>query len=172
MITITKNTPLKVVMELGKECDRCNKCCSFDSGIVMEEDIPQIAKHLKITEAKLKENNLVEHDRFNTHCFKFKQKKQPGKPYGKCIMLDEKKGCIIHDVKPLHCRVCSAKSKQGEALSQWFALNYLVNVENPESIRQWATFLNYNKPIPGGKLKELIPDNKKVKSILNFKVLK
>ena len=170
MIKVTKETPLKVVIELGKECSRCNRCCNLDSGIVLEEDIPRIAKHLKMTEKKVKSDQLVEHETYNTKCFKFKQIKD-GKPYGRCTMLD-KKGCKIHDVKPLHCKVCSVKSAHGEALSQWFALNHLVDKNNPESIRQWAVFLEYNKPIPGGRLEELVPDKEKLRKILSFEILK
>ncbi|MFH1439739.1 MAG: YkgJ family cysteine cluster protein [Candidatus Woesearchaeota archaeon] len=178
MIRITKETPLKVVIELGKECSRCNNCCSFDTGIVLEEDIPKMAKHLNMSEDKFRKNYLVEHEKFNKRCFKFKQEKKEDKeskivkPYGRCIMLDEKKGCIIHDVKPLHCRVCSVKSEHGQELVQWFALNYLVDASDPESIRQWSVFLQYNKPISGGELDKLVPDETKLKKILNYDLLK
>ena len=193
---ITKNTSLEIIKEIGKECDRCNNCCSYDTGIVLENDIPKIAEHFKLNIEDFKEKYLVEHERFNKKCFKFKQIKNNKingdenkqtknfltgkvtkttntlKPFGRCIMLDDEKGCIIHHVKPLHCRVCSAKSKQGEELTQWFALNYLVEVNDPESIRQWAIFLEYNKPISGGELKELIPDCEKLKRILGYELLK
>ena len=174
MIRITKDTPLKVVEEIGKECDRCNRCCTLDSGIVLEEDIPRIARSLKMSEERFRKEHLVEHDKFNTKCFKFKQEKEADKqavPYGRCIMLDEK-GCKIHAVKPLHCRVCSAKSSHGEALSQWFSLNYLVDPNDPESIRQWAIFLEYNESIPGGKLENLVPDKEKLRKIRSFELLK
>lgn len=176
---ITKETPLNVISELGKECDQCNNCCKYDTGIVLKEDIPQIAASFKLTIEDFKNKYLVKHDRFNKQCFKFKQIKDSKhtkpfgtKPYGKCIMLDEEKGCTIHSIKPLHCRVCSTKSKFGEKLTQWFALNYLVNTNDPESIRQWAVYLQYNMPIQGGKLEELIPDRVKLKKILGYEILK
>lgn len=178
MLVITKQTPLKVVLEVGKECDKCNNCCKHDSGIVLDEDIPRIAKSMNLSEKKFKETYLFEHERFNTACYKFKQEKQIDektknkKPYGKCIMLHDELGCMIHNVKPLHCKVCSVKSKHGEALTQWFALNYLVNINNPESIRQWATFLQFQTSIQGGELKDLIPDKQKLNKILNYELLK
>ena len=172
---ITKQTKLETIQELGSECTRCNSCCRFDSGIVLNEDIPRIAKYLGISSEKLKNEFLVEHDRFNTNCFKFKlekSNKKDNKPFGQCIMLDEEKGCKIHDVKPLHCRVCSPRSKHGEDLSQWFALNYLVNLNDSESIRQWASFLHTNNAIVGGELKDLVPDKVKLQNILSYEVLK
>ena len=175
MVKITKETPIKTILEIGKECGMCNSCCKHDTGIVLDEDIPQIAKFFKISEKKVKEEHLVEHEKFNKKCYKFKQEKINGKPYGKCIMLDDNKGgvgCIIHKVKPIHCKVCSAKSLQGEKLVQWFALNYLVDVSDPESIRQWAVFLQYNASIPGGELEKLVPDKNKLKKILSYELLK
>ncbi len=169
---ITKHTALDVVKELGKECDRCNNCCRYDTGIVLEQDIPRIAKQLKMDVEEFKKAYLVPHDRFNTNCYKFKQDKVTGRPYGTCVMLNDKEGCIIHAVKPLHCRVCSTKSKHGKELTQWFALNYLVNTDDPESIRQWAVYLKYNKPIGGGKLEELVPDKEQLKKILAYALLK
>jgi Fe-S-cluster containining protein len=171
---ITKNTSIEIINKIGKECDRCNNCCSYDTGIVLEKDIPIMAKHFKLNLEKFKKTYLVEHERFNKKCYKFKQIKTAKtlKPFGKCVMLDDKLGCIIHTVKPLHCRVCSAKSKQGKELTQWFALNYLVDINNPESIRQWAVYLKYNKSINGGELKDLIPDCEKLKRILGYEILK
>jgi len=170
-IAITKDTPIETVKKYGEECSRCNSCCKYDTGIVLEEDIPRIAKHLKLSEKQFKEKYLVEHEKFNTKCFKLKQEKN-GKPYGKCIFLDEQKGCKIHTVKPLHCNVCSAKSTHGEALSHWFTLNYLVNTDDPESVRQWASFLKDHPTIMGGRLHELIKNKEKLKKILSFEILK
>lgn len=172
MIRITKATPKSVIEEIGKECDRCNNCCKYDAGIVLEEDIPRIAKHLNMNNQDFKEKHLIPHERFNKACYKPRQEKEKGKPYGRCTFLDEQKGCMIHDVKPLHCKVCSAKSKNGEAITQWFALNYLVDKDDAESVRQWSIFLQYNTPIPGGKLEELVPDKARLKSMLNYGMLK
>ncbi len=51
-------------------------------------------------------------------------------------------------------------------------LNYLVNPDDPESIRQWKMFLTQNNPIPGGSLKELVHDEEKLKKILSYEILK
>lgn len=168
---ITKDTPLAVIERIGAECKRCNSCCKYDSGIVLAGDIPRIAKHLKLTEDKFKEEYLVEHEKFNTKCHKLKQVKEKGKLYGQCIFLDQK-GCKVHAVKPLHCKVCSPRSYLGEALSHWFTLNYLVNPADSESIRQWASFLKENITIQGGRLHELVPDKEKLKKILNYEIFR
>lgn len=174
-IAITKKTPLSVIKKLGSECNRCGCCCSLDSGLVLEQDIPRIVKFLRMSEQIFKEKYLVPHERFNTTLYKLKQVKEKGneqKPYGKCVFLDENKLCKIHVVKPLHCQVCSTKSKIGTELANWFALNYLVNPNDPESIRQWASFLKENKTIAGGQLHDLVQDRVKLARMLNYEILK
>jgi Fe-S-cluster containining protein len=95
-----------------------------------------------------------------------------GRPYGKCIFLKNKNNCTIHEVKPLHCRIGNC-SEYGEDLTVWFALNFCVNPADPESIRQWALYLESGgKNIPGGELKELVKDPKILKKILDYEVLK
>ena len=93
------------------------------------------------------------------------------KNYGPCIFLDERKGCLIHEVKPLECRIGSCE-KHGQEISIWFMLNYLVNPKDPESIRQYAMYLKTQPTIPGGRLEEIIPDDKRLKRILSFDILK
>lgn len=52
-------------------------------------------------------------------------------------------------------------------------LNYLVNKDDPESIRQYSTYLKSGgKTIEGGKLEELVPDKEKLKKILSFEQLR
>jgi Fe-S-cluster containining protein len=107
---------------------------------------------------------------FNTNLSRPKIKKED-KPYGECIFLQNKK-CTIQKVKPLQCRVGNC-NEHGERLSKWFMLNYLVNKDDPESIRQYAAYLSSGgKTIEGGKLEEIIPDKEKLKKILNFEQLK
>jgi len=131
----------------------------------------RIARNLKLTEEELTKNCLEPVTKFNTTLHRPVAVKK-GKPYGTCIFYNTEKGCIIHDVKPLHCRV-STCSKHGEALSVWFHLNYFVNPADPESIRQWKLYLNSGgKNIPGGKLEELVPDKEKLNKILNYEALK
>ena len=57
-------------------------------------------------------------------------------------------------------------------LEQWFTLNHFVNVDDPESIRQWAVYLKTHDTIQGGSLEELVPDKKLLKKILNYEIIK
>lgn len=166
---ITKQTPLSKVLELGKECKRCGHCCSHGSGFVSKNEIKKLAKHFKIDEKTFTKKYLDKITLFNNEVFKIKTIKQ-GKPYGVCMLYD--KGCTIQKVKPLHCRIGNC-NEHGEALSAWFTVNYLVNPKDPESIRQFNTYEKTGgKTIPGGKVKDLIKDQKKLKKILNYEVLK
>lgn len=121
-------------------------------------------------EREVKEKYLEEKGLFNTKLLRPKLK-TTNKPYGECIFLENKR-CKIHKVKPLQCKVGNC-GRDGEMLSIWFMLNYLVNKDDPESIRQYADYLKSGgKIIPGGKLEELVPDKEKLKEILNFEQLK
>ena len=95
-----------------------------------------------------------------------------GKKYGTCIFFNTQEGCRIHDVKPLQCKISSC-NEYGEEISVWFNLNYFVNPNDPNSIREWKTYLGSGgKNIPGGNLDELVPDKEKLRKILNYEVLK
>ena len=54
----------------------------------------------------------------------------------------------------------------------WFDLNYFMDAEDPQSIREWAIRLNLKPTIPGGNLHELVPDQEKLKKILHYHELK
>lgn len=167
---IKKQTPLSKILELGKKCDRKNNCCKHGSGFLCNDDLKNIAKHLGTTEKEVTEKYLEEKELFNTKLLRPKLKSQ-NKPYGECIFFEEK-GCSIHKVKPLQCKVGNC-NQYGEQLSQWFMLNYLVNNNDPESIRQYAAYLKSGgKTIQGGKLEERVPDKNKLKKILSFEILK
>jgi len=169
MIYITAKTDLKKVLELGYECKIDGKCCEFGGGFVIKDDIPRISKYLGITENQFKAKYLDPIIRFNTFGFKLKSRKT-NKQYGPCVFLDGNK-CTIHRVKPLHCKVGTC-SEHGEAISHWFTLNYYVNPNDPESIRQWAVFLINHETIPGGELEALVPDKKRLQDILSYRILK
>ncbi|MBI5392307.1 YkgJ family cysteine cluster protein [Candidatus Woesearchaeota archaeon] len=171
-VIIEKDTPIDIIEHYGKECTQCGKCCSIDSGLVLEEDIPKIADFFGISIEKVKQLYFDEHQKFNTSLYKLKQIKKEGKPYGKCMLFDEIKGCAIHTAKPKHCRVCSVKSKYGEQLSIWFLLNHLVNVNDAESIRQYAQYLQTHPTIPGGELDKLVPDKERLRKIMNYEILR
>jgi Fe-S-cluster containining protein len=164
-------TPLRTVLRLGKECQRKNNCCKFGSGCLVGNDLKNIAKFLKIKEKQLKEKYLKEFERFHTTLWRPKLKKTQGKPYGQCIFFDNN-GCSIHPVKPLECRIGNC-GEHGEELSLWFMLNHFVNPNDPQSIREFATYLKCGgKTLPGGELNTLIPDKKKLNKILSYEVLK
>lgn len=170
MISITTKTPLKDVLKLGKECDKCGHCCKYGSGFLVEDDAKKIADFLGISEKKLKGKYLEEGEKFNTKLLRPKTIKKD-KPYGECVFYDGKQGCTIQEVKPLHCRIGSC-TEHGDALSHWFTLKYFVNKNNPESIRQWATFLKTRSTIPGGELHNLVPDKKLLNKILSYEILR
>jgi Fe-S-cluster containining protein len=169
MKKIHAKTPLKEVLELGEVCSRKNNCCKHGSGFLAEGDLDKISKFLKLDKEELKKKFLVEKELFNRKLLRPKLKGD--KPYGVCIFFDEK-GCKIHKVKPLQCRIGNC-SENGEELSAWFLLNYIIDKDDPESIRQYAVYLKSGgKLIPGGKLEDLIADKKKLDKILNYKILR
>jgi Fe-S-cluster containining protein len=171
MIRITKDTSVREIKELGKNCDMCGNCCIHGAGFLIEEDIPKIAKLLNVSEKELKEKYLEETEMFNTKAWKPKTKKN-GKPFGPCMFYDKKEGCKIHIAKPFQCKIMNC-NPYAEQMIQWFYLKYLVNPDDPESIRQWASYLKHREwVIEGGNLSDLVPDRKKLKKILSYGVLK
>lgn len=167
---VTKTTRLREILKLGSVCQQRNHCCKFGSGFLVGDDLKNIAGFLGIGEEELIEKYLEEKELFNTKLLRPRLKERD-KPYGECVFFDGK-GCKIHEVKPLQCKVGNC-SEYGEELSVWFMLNYLVNKDDPESIRQYAAYLKSGgKTIPGGKLEELVPDKEKLKRVLNFERLK
>jgi len=167
---ITKKTSLSEVLSLSHNCKQCGHCCSLGSGFLIGDDIKQISKFLNKSEEELKKSHLEEKELFNTKLLRPKIKSK-NIPYGNCIFL-ENNTCKIHQVKPLQCRIGNC-NKHGEELSIWFMLNYLVNKEDPESVRQYAAYIKSGgKTIPEGKLEELIPDKEELKKILSFEKLR
>lgn len=166
---ISKKTPKERVLELGKVCEKSNHCCSFTTGFLAEDDASNIAKFLNISEEELRDRFLNEVIMFNTKVLRPKSIKTD-KPYGPCVFLD-KDGCKIHDVKPLHCKLYTCQP-HGFDLTQWFYLNYLVDPKDPQSIREYAMFLQSNKSIPGGELEDLVPNAREREKILNYEVFR
>lgn len=171
---ISKKTPKEIVLNLADECSaqhckNISHCCSYSTGFLAEDDLKKIAAHLKIDEKVLKEKYLEEKRMFNTTALKPKSIKKD-KPYGPCIFLNKDTGCMIHKVKPLQCKLYTCK-EYGFDLMQWFYLNHLVNPEDPQSVREYAEFLRFNEPIPGGMLEELVPDSQKLDKILNYEIM-
>jgi Fe-S-cluster containining protein len=167
---ISKETSKEKIVELGNDCKMCGNCCKYSSGYLVEDDMIRIARLMRLTVDELKERFLEEVEMFNTKIWKPKLLKG-SKPYGRCVFYKEQIGCTIHEAKPLHCKIGNC-NVYGNHLNQWFMLNYLVNPDDPESIRQWNIFLRQNEPIPGGSLNELVKDEEKLKKILNYEVLR
>jgi|TARA_B100001971_G_C18005374_1_gene439505 Fe-S-cluster containining protein len=167
---ITKSTPLKEVIKLGKVCHQKNNCCKYGSGCLVKGDVERIAKFLDITVKELKDKYLEDVEKFNTKLFRPRLLRKKDRPYGKCIFLNEQ-GCKIHEVKPLECRIGNCGT-HGEELSKWFMINYLINSDDPESVRQYAIFAKSNKTLKGGELENIVPDKKKLKEILEFRILR
>ncbi len=167
-LSLSKDTPEEVIAKIGKECTRCNYCCTVDSGILFDDDVTAIADWMHMPRDEFIKEYLEQHERFNTKCWKLKQIREEKKPYGRCILLNEK-GCSVHEVKPKYCKLLSTVSKHGQQLSIWFALNHFVNPQDPESIRQWAQYLQTHPTLPGGRLQDLVPDREELRKIMDYK---
>ena len=166
---ITAQTPRDKILELGRICEQKNNCCRFGSGFLAPDDFEIIAKKLKIGVDELKEKYLESQTMFNKTLFRPKLIKK-GKPFGCCIFFEN--GCKIHKVKPLQCKTGNC-SKNGEELSAWFLVNYIVDKDDPESIRQYASYIKSGgKVIKGGKLEDIVPNAKKLAKILNYEILR
>jgi len=165
---IRKSTPLDVVENLADtpcRSHKCTKCCEYGTGTALESDLPAIARELHLSVEQIKDSVFEKITKFNTTHYR---PRMQSKPYGKCVFLD-KKGCMIHSVKPTGCRL-STWNQHGEKLNEWFDLNYFVNTDDPESVRQWAQKLRFSSTIPGGQLHELVPDTQRLKKILNREI--
>jgi len=172
---ITKNTPLKEVLELAPlcRCDSCRHGCKYGSGMLAGDDAKKISAFLDVSEEDLKKKFLDEVELFNKKMLKPKLLKNANKLYGQCGFYDEREGCTINDVKPLQCRTSISCKGYGEELSIWFMLNYLVDAQDPESIRQFAQYIKSGgKTIKGASLEEIVPDKEKLKKILNYEILR
>lgn len=171
---ITKKTPLKEILKLTYDC-KCKACesgCRFGSGILTQGGEKKIAELLNISEEELKKKYLEETEEFNKKFLRPKLKRGE-KPYGPCIFFDEKKKCTIHNAKPMQCRLSMSCKSYGENIMLWFMLNYIVDKDDPESIRQFASYLSTGgKTLEGGQLKDFVPDKNKLNKILNYKILK
>lgn len=157
---ITKNTSKEEVISTGQcpdglSCEPCKTGCRYGGGTLAPENVAPLAHFLGISEEELKEKFLEDITRFGTTLFKTKARRHSGKPYGPCVFFDEKRGCTIHPVKPLECKV-SIHSEEGEAHSLWFALNYFVRPDDQNSLREWQEYLKLGHPtIPGGTIEQL-----------------
>lgn len=172
---ITKDTPLKEVLSLAApcQCNSCNHGCKFGSGALAGDDIKNISGFLKIPEEQLKKDYLEEKELFNKKILKPRLKREKNKVHGQCVFYDEAKGCTIHEVKPLECKTSIQCRDYGEDLSIWFMVNHILDLNDPESIRQYSQYIKSGgKVIPGAELENLVPDKNKLKKILSYEILK
>jgi len=157
---IDKNTDIKTVLKLGKDCRTgCVHCCLYGTGCLVGDDKKNIANFLGISEEELESKYLETIEKFNTTLFRPKMnRKNPNMPFGPCVFLKEDMGCGIHEVKPLQCKVGTCSSK-GEKLSLWFTLNHFVNKNDPESMRQFAEYLKVGgKTLDKDDLKKMVDE--------------
>jgi len=169
---ITKDIELNKVLEIGKDCKQCGHCCNHTSGFILKDEVGKIAKYLKMDSEEFVKKCLKEVVVFNTDAFKPLVKKQRGKQYGQCIFYDKKLGCSIQDVKPLHCKISNCNI-YGDDLNAWFMLNYFVDENDAESLRQWNVYLKSGgRCIPGGDFAEMVPDLEIRKKLLNYEVMR
>lgn len=166
---ITKFTSKEAVMKLAANCSNCGSCCRFGSGFVLPAEISKIAEYLNISRDEFKKKYIDEEVLFNKKIYKFKAISRK-KPYGPCTFL-KNNNCEIHDVKPLHCKVANC-NEHGEDMNEWFIVNYIIDPEDPVSVREWASRLQSKPTIPGGKPHELVPDAKKLNRILNYDIMR
>ncbi|MBD3203315.1 hypothetical protein GF327_03410 [Candidatus Woesearchaeota archaeon] len=166
---ITKQTPKKEIIRLADNCRKCGHCCSYGGCYVLEDEAENISSALSIEKQEFAEKYLEEIDFLNKKVYKTKIISKD-LPFGKCIFLDEKR-CMVQNVKPLHCRIGTC-SEHGQATLEWFFLNHILDLDDPESIRQWAVRLENTDTIPGGRLHELVPDKKRLNNILNYEIVK
>ena len=172
---VTKNTPLKDVLKLAAPC-RCNSCnhgCKYGSGSLAGDDSKKIAGFLKVSEEDLKKDFLEETELFNRKILRPRLLREKGKVHGRCIFYDDKKGCTIHEVKPLECKTSIQCKDYGEDLSIWFMVNHIIDTNDPESVRQYSQYIKSGgKIIQGAELENLIPDKEKLSKMLSYEILK
>ncbi|MFH1134032.1 MAG: YkgJ family cysteine cluster protein [Nanoarchaeota archaeon] len=174
-INLTKDSPRELIIKIGQPCgEACNwsgHCCRHASGVLVEDEVEQLAKHLKMAKEDFIDKCLEDTVRYNTRLKQFKQVREKGMPHGRCVFLGKDHRCAIQDVKPLYCKVTNCDAINGHALAEWFALNFFVNPHDAESVRQWAHHLKQSHTIPGGQLNELVPDAQKLSRMISHEML-
>jgi len=161
---IEKRTPKGTILKLGKECKKCGHCCSFTSGFVLESEIPKISEVLNVNQEEFARRYLDECALFNTKIHRIKKKGR------QCTFL-HMKTCKIHRIKPFYCRISNCQ-KNGEAIQEWFMLNYLVNQFDPISVREWNIRLKIKGTIKGGRIEDIVPDKQLREDIMAYKILR
>jgi len=170
---IVKDTPLKEILKLTPacSCDACNHGCKFGSGYFVDGQISKVAEYMNISLDELKKKYLTKEIMLNRIMYRPKRKREKAKmPFGECIFFDSnKERCKIHLVKPLQCQIAMGCRDYGEDIMTWFLVNYVLDLDDNESIREYNIYIKSGgKVLKGGSLKDLILDKKKLKKILNM----
>lgn len=171
-IVIQKETKLSEILKLAPacSCSACNHGCKFGSGYFVDNQIEKVSEKLKISLDNLKSKYLTQDILLNRKLWRPKRKRERLKmPFGVCVFFDSKlQRCKIHDVKPLQCQIAMGCKDYGEDLMKWFMVNYVLDLDDNESIREYATYVKLgSKVLKGANLKNLIKDDKKLAMILN-----
>ena len=153
---ITYNTTLQEIQKATHSCscDACSVGCRYGSGSLVDEDVKPMAKYLGISVDELKKEFLEEVEKFKTKRLRPKIRRKKGKPYGTCIFFDEKKGCKVHEAKPLECSIAMGCKPYGPDLIHWFHAHYYVNAQDPASLKEWSWAIK-DGTIPGATIEEL-----------------
>ncbi len=168
MLTINTNMEKVLLLTHPCRCPKCENSCKYGSGALVGEDMKKLAEFLQITEEELKEKYLEKITKFNTTLFRPRLIRKDDKPYGKCVFYDEVKGCTVHEVKPTECKISMGCKDYGPELITWFSLNYFLNKEDPESLRQYKLYLESGgKTLPGAEL-----DAETIKKLDSYEDLK
>lgn len=139
------------------------------SGILVGDDRKHLAALLGMDEKKMEWRFLEKVEQFNKTFYRPKLMRKEGMPYGRCIFLDKKGMCKVHDAKPLQCKIAMGCRSYGEDISLWFLLNYLLDNGDPEAIRQFKLYLDAGgKTLPGGSLARLVGPKKRLKTMLDY----
>ena len=177
---ISIKTPKKDMIKLAPacSCDACQHGCKYGSGAMTDQDLKSMAEFLRISEEELKAKHLEEVEKCNTTRLrpKLERKTKEGQelPFGQCTFFTEDGKCKVHVAKPLECKISTGCASHGQQASHWFMLNYFVDENDPESLRQWSQALKNtdNQTIAGGTMEELVPDKEQRERIMNYTHLK
>lgn len=153
-------------------CPACENGCNFGSGAMVDGELKKVAEYLKKSEEDTKKEFFEEITRFGTTKLKPKLMREGDKPYGKCVFYEKDKGCSIHTVKPMECKIAMGCKDYGEELIIWYHLNQFLDIKNPESLRQFRDYLlSGGKTLEGAEFKDLF-DEKLLKELESFDDLK
>jgi hypothetical protein len=167
---LTYNTTVENALKLGHPC-RCKVCensCNFGSGVLANGDLAKLAGFFGLSEEKTKETYLEEIEKFGTKRLRPKLLREKDNPYGRCIFYEKDIGCKVHKVKPLECSIAMGCKSYGEELIIWFDEKHFLDPKNPESLRQYKTYIEAGgKVLPGAEL-ENIASKEQIDKMMKF----